>query len=269
MKCKQNIFLFMMILLLFKPMTVEAGIVISGELTHEKEVAPGEKYIGVIVVQNQGAETEEVKVFQTDYLFYYDGSSFYCKPGEVPRTNSRWIQFSPKRFILPAGEEISVNYSVQVPDSDSLFGTYWSMIMVEPIPKSSPEQDLPERTIGLTTILRYGIQMVSHIGTSGRRELRFLEAELLNKEGVKMLQVDIENIGDRWLRPSVWVELYDAIGNHIGKFEGRQIRTYPGTSIRQCIDLTGVRPGNYKALIIADCGDDDLFGINYTLTISK
>ena len=69
------------------------------------------------------------------------------------------------------------------------------------------------------------------------------------------------------MRPLVWVELYDDIGNHVGTYEGRTIRTYPGTSVRYTIDIDEVGLGTYKALVVADCGGDDIFGINYTVQV--
>jgi hypothetical protein len=248
---------------------VKAGIIIAGELTHERVVTPGETVEGVIVIRNPGNTPEEVKVFQTDYLFTCDGQSYYQNPGDVVRSNATWIEFSPKRFSLPVGDEFIIHYTIRIPQVDTLKGTYWSMIMVEPIPQSSPERALSEDTIGLTTVLRYGIQIVSHIGQTGSRDLKFLDTRLLNIQGDRILQVDLENTGERWLKPLVWVDLYDMTGNHIGKYEGDQLRTYPGTSIRQKIALSSIQPGKYKALIIADCGEEDLFGIHYTLTINE
>jgi hypothetical protein len=63
--------------------------------------------------------------------------------------------------------------------------------------------------------------------------------------------------------------MYDNDGTLIGNYAGQSIRTYPGTSIKQRIDLTEVPVGTYKALVVADCGDEDLFGIQYTITIEE
>jgi hypothetical protein len=111
--------------------------------------------------------------------------------------------------------------------------------------------------------------MVTHIGMNGIRRIKFLGAKLLNEKGQRVLQIDIENIGERFLRPRVWEDVYDLNGNHMGMFEGNQLRTYPGTSVRYRIDLSRIRDGIYKTLVVADCGGDDLFGIQYTLKIDQ
>ena len=140
--------------------------------------------------------------------------------------------------------------------------------MIEEIPDYEPEE-IAENSIGVRTILRYGMQLITHIGDTGARELQFLDTKLLKTDKERLMQVDLENIGQRLLRPEVYVELFDLNGTKIGKFETRKRRTYPGTSIRQNIDLSEVASGMYKALVVADCGGDEIFGINYTLKIEE
>lgn len=262
-------------LLLLIPIGSEAGVSVIGGLTHERIVGNpeiGETYRGTILIRNTGEEPQEVKVYQTDYLFFFDGRNIYGEPGETPRSNADWITFSPKRLVIPPKETSQVNYTVKVPDDETLVGTYWSMIMVEGISKDSPEVIKPEEgkvKLGIRTVLRYGIQMVTHIGDTGARKLKFSNTKLLKDEEMRILQLDIENIGERWLRPFLWAELYDEKGSYIGRFEGGRLRTYPETSVRFKIDLSQVPKGEYKALVVADCGRDDVFGATYTLRFEK
>jgi hypothetical protein len=165
-----------------------------------------------------------------------------------------------------------VNYTIKVPSDPNLVGTYWSMIMVEGIPEGSPESSQPEKDkakVGITQIMRYAIQMITHIGNTGERRLKFLETKVLRESEKRFLQEDIENIGQRWLRPFLWAELYDEKGRYIGRFEGRRKRIYPSTSVRYTVDLSNVPEGTYKALVVADSGGDYIFGANYTLKFEK
>jgi len=67
------------------------------------------------------------------------------------------------------------------------------------------------------------------------------------------------------MRPDVYVELFSEQGVSVGKFPGVKYRTYPGTSVRQSIDISSVAKGTYKALIVVDAGGDDVFGVQYTI----
>ncbi len=244
----------------------KADIMVVGSLTHEKVCRPGESYAGEIAIKNCGAQEEEVRIYQTDYSFQSDGTNRYGEPGRMSRSNASWIAFSPKRFRIPAGEQMTVQYVVHVPAADTLEGTYWSIIMAEAVSQVTPET-LSKRSLGISTVLRYGIQLISQIGETGMKSIRFMNTELRNQDGKCILQVDIENTGDRMLRPHVWADLFDGQGRSLGSFQGETFRVYPASSIRHRIELNGVGNGRYKALIVADCGEDDVFAVQYSLMI--
>ena len=272
MKTRTIIFLTVLALPFLIPQTATAGISVAGGLSRKKQAEIGETYQGIISLKNTSDGPQEVKVYQTDYTFFCNGKRFYSEPGKIPRSNANWISFNPHRMIIPPGGTTTVNYTIKVPDDPNLVGTYWSMIMVEGIPESSPESSQTEdgkTKVGITQVMRYAIQMLTHIGDTGERKLKFLETKLLRETEKRLLQVDMENIGERYLAPSLWAELYDEHGGYTGKFEACVMGLYPGTSVRYKVDLSDVPEGNYKAMVVADCGGDYIFGANYTLKVEN
>lgn len=274
MKSKITTIFLTLLLFLLIPYVAEAGVAIVGELAHERKARVGESYQGIIFIRNSSEQPQEAKVYQTDYLFFFDGRNIYGEPGQMKRSNAKWIHFSPKQLTIPANEVSQVNYTINVPVDEVLVGTYWSILMVEEISESPPEaigDEKGEPTLGIRQVIRYGIQMVTHIGDAGVRRLEFLKTRLLREKEGRILQVDIENTGERLLRPFLWAELYDEKGSHIGRFEGGKfpIRIYPETSVRYRVDLTQVPKGTYKTLVVADCGGEDIFGVTYTLEFEK
>lgn len=243
--------------------------VVNG-LTQEIVLQSGAKKEGKIVLRNNADGPREVKVFQTDYTFRCDGTNLYDKPGACPRSNCSWITFSPQQFSIPAKETLTVHYVVQVPKDDKLVGTYWSMLMVEPKPIPDPalsQSGSGKAMLSVQTVLRYGIQMVVHIGNTGKRDLKVVDKRLATTEGKRVLQLDIENCGERWLRPNIWAEVYDDKGAHVGKFQCLRTRIYPGCSTRNCIDLSSLKAGKYQALTVIDNGDESVWGAQYALEI--
>jgi hypothetical protein len=263
MKRVIEITLFLVFLYLYIPVIGQVSVI--GNLFREKPAKPGETYSGTIEIANIGKEAAEAIVYQTDYLFYADGTNQYGDPGFLPRSNAKWIEFSPKQFVIPAEDKAVINYTVHVPAVDSLAGTYWSLLMIEPVNKSTPE--LTKGQIGIISIVRYGIQLITHIGDTGSRNIRFFDTGLTKEESSMFFQVSLENNGQRMLTPLPWIELWDQNGKEVGKFEGVQARIYPGTSVKQKIDISSVKPGSYKALLVADAGGEDVFGMNLTLQI--
>jgi hypothetical protein len=259
------------IVLLCASLLPAAGdVCLVGGLAREVTLEPGGKSEGRIILQNRAEEPQDIKVYQTDYLFYADGRNVYGEPGSVPRSNSSWITFSPSQFVIPPKETRSVYYTIQVPPTKDLAGTFWSMLMIEPQSAAAPQTQSPEETkaeVSVRTVLRYGIQVVTDIGEMGTREMRFADRRLVVDGEKRTLELDIENTGERWLRPMVWAELYDEHGVSIGRFDGGRLRLYPGCSARFAIDLSQVPPGPYQALVVADNGDENVFGAQYKLEI--
>jgi hypothetical protein len=254
-----------------KEAVCSGDVYVVGGLTRESALSPGSSTSGKIILRNTSDVPREVRVYQTDYTCHFDGTSVYGDPGSEARSNAAWVTFTPHQLVIPAGETASVYYKVEVPRQGKTEGTYWSMLMVEPLcaaDSGSARADDGKSEIGIRTVLRYGVQIVTNIGDTGSRELRFANKRLLPREdGKTVLELDIENSGQRWLTPQVWADLYDEEGVLIGRFEGGRLRLYPGCSGRFDLDLSQVPKGRYKALIVADNGDDSVFGAECRLEI--
>jgi hypothetical protein len=264
--------LVVILILAVSPLLVRAQVGIVNGLTQEKICKPGETFESYVRLKNNGAKDETVKIYQTDYLFTADGKTYYDIPGKVGRSNAAWITVSPKQVTLPGQATLDVKYACKVPAGESLIGTYWSIIMFEVVPpaqriKSDPAQK--EINFGVNQIMRYGVQIVTHLGESGARSLKFLNTELLQNKDGKTLQVDLENNGERWLRPFSYVELYNEKGEPAGKIEGERWRIFPGTSVRYRFDVSSLKVGTYNALIVFDNKDASVFGAQYKLNITQ
>jgi hypothetical protein len=265
-----NAFLPSMALLLLFAMPLGAQVSVVGELSQDHTARPGQTYTGTIVVKNDTNEPQEAKVYQTDYHFFADGRNSYGEPGSHVRSNAQWITFGPSYVQLPPQGLVTVRFSVAVPfRKDSLIGTYWSMLMVEGIAQGSPEssrQPDKKAEMGITQTIRYGIQIATHVEGTGERLVVLKDPRVVDREkGKRVFQVDIENTGTLGIRPEVYLEVFNEQGISKGKFPGAKFRMYPGTSVRQTIDLSTLPPGSYKTLLVVDTGSEDVFGAQYNL----
>lgn len=243
-----------------------ARAVTISSLTHERQASPGETYSGSIEIVNNDDLPASVELYQTDYTFQSDGSNAFNTAGSSARSNATWLDFSPNRIIIPAHATYLVNYSVDVPANDSLTGTYWSMLMVEESAPAQTAQDPVEKQASISQIVRYGVQCITHIGSTGQSDLEITGAKLVaDSVNVKELQLDVKNDGNRWAVPIVWAELFDTNGKTAGKFECEKKRVFPGTSVRFKIKLNDELKGSYKALIVLDTGGEDVIGAKYDL----
>jgi len=262
---KKTLLFFTFILFLSSFAYARIGVVSS--LHHEKTIRPGGSYQDLILIKNEGEDKTEVRVYKSDYLSLCDKVS-YKDPGENPRSNSSWISYSPNYFNISPQQIVPVRYTVQVPQDENLKGSYWSMLMIEEIPEETP---LKENGVKIRTIIRYAVTIITNVGEDEIYKLEFSDARLLREDERIIFQLDIKNIGDWRTSPFVWAELYNKEGAYIGRFEGQSStkKILPTCCARFKIDLTQVPKGQYKALVVADCGGDDIFGATYTLRIEK
>ncbi|MFC2166710.1 hypothetical protein ACFLQZ_01945 [Acidobacteriota bacterium] len=228
----------------------EIGVV--GDLTHTQSAQPGETYETRIAVKNFGDHETEIKVFQRDFSYNSDGKQFFYEKGAQKRSNASWITYSPlQRKILP-GETTAVICSVQVPNDQSLVGTFWSLILIE-----SSSSKL------------YAIQMITHIGLTGMVQVEFVNMSLVREEKNISLHVDVKNTGERLIRPILYAELYDEEGVFVSKIEGGTWRIYPETSVRYRVDVTHLPARVYKAMILVDNLDEHVFGTEFLLDLTS
>jgi len=251
--------------------SLSAGINLNvdGTLTRSFTLDPGGKTRGEIVVQNTGDEESELKIFLQDYLHYADGRALFQKTGTVGRSNASWITMTPNQAVIPAKGSLTINFTLSVPPDPKLEGTYWSLLMIEPVPKSllTPGKQENDVDIQVVTVVRLAVQMITTIGTSGEAKLSFRNRSLTKEKSGRFLTLDLENTGERLLTPHVWTELFNKKGQSSGKIDGSRHRIYPGCSARFVLDLSKLAPGGYKAVVVADNGDDNVFGANYTLEL--
>lgn len=253
------------LIILMGSLQLNANILVLNGLTHEQTSQPGETYRDKIEIQNNGTEAQSVKVYARDYWFSYTGESRHDMPGTMERSNAAWVNYSPQLLTLGPNESAIIDFEVQVPDNDSLKGTYWSVIMVEGI--IPPDTAASTRGVTINTAIRYAVQVITNIGETGKKDLKFLGLELTEKGEDKVLNVAVENTGESILKPEMSVEVFNQDGNSLGVFKTDRRKTFPGTSITSSIKLVGIEPGKYTAILVADCDEDHIYGTNITLEI--
>jgi hypothetical protein len=251
------------------PAAARAQLTVLTNLVEERTARPGDQYTGMITIGNSSGQTQAVRVYQTDFRFAADGTSNTDDPGTSARSNATWIHPQVTRLSIPAGTEVNLPYTVNVPVADSLRGTYWSAVMIEGAPTSPAVAALTSAgraRAGVGSVMRYAIQLATHIGATGSRAVQFSNVNASQSpDSGSAVQLDVTNVGERGFRPTLWIEVYDSDGALRAK--GKQVRglLYPGTSLRQRFELGRFPRGSYKAVIFADTGSEPVFAAQFAV----
>lgn len=247
--------------------TARGQVSVLSSTVEEHTGAPGESYTGRIAISNTTADSQAVRIYQTDYQFQANGTSTFDQAGSTPRSNARWISLQSAQVVVGPHSTMSVPYTVVIPRSDSLRGTYWSVVMVEGVGAPASLHAAAGRPqVGIATVIRYAVQVATHIGSSGTRTIHLSAPHASQKpDSGAFIDADVENTGERAYRPQLWIEVYDAQGKLRGTAKQSRGLLYPGTSLHQRFALGVLPAGTYKAVIYADTGEDSVYAAQYTV----
>lgn len=263
-----RIFIIVTVLLLM-PMMSNA-LSIQGSLSRDFIVTPGSSTEAQIIVKNPSNEPKGIKIYQTDLKTWADGRNDYANINTYPRSNASWIKFSPDLLTVPAGGTGIINVTILAPNGN-FEGSYWSMLMAEPLDEQSPElagKGKGNGGIQFVVKTRYGIHVHTVIKDTGKKKAKFINKELKIENDRKMFFVDVENTGSKMFRGKCQIELFDSKGKPAGKLaDPSELRLYPESSGRFKFDVSKIAAGKYTALCVVDAEDDDIYGSRHQLII--
>ena len=259
--------LLFLLALLVKGTTWATTITVPGSLTHESKVSLKQVIEGSIPIQNESDQIATVKVTLSDYLFKANGESSFPQAGTCSRSNSSWIKSGSKEIEVAPHTTYNFSYKVEIPNDTSLKGSYWSIFLIEPIEEKFADAT-KEKSLGVQTIIRYGVQVITHVGEKGSYELKVLDKKITKDNENTSLSLSVENTGSLMQTPSLLLELVDEKGKKAGRFEIFKQRILPSCSVTYQVDLSTIPQGKYKAMAILDHGEGAFFGAQYDIELN-
>lgn len=246
-----------------------ANIVVLNGLTHNYKVENGQVYKGKIAIENTDNKPQNVKIFLQDFTYLADGSINYTTPNSNDKSNANWIKLNTNLVTLKAKEKTEIYYEIKVPDKISQAGSYWSVIIVEPIDDLKPNDN--KDGINITSVIRYAIQVITDYDSEkAKPDLKFEGIKIDKEDGRQILKIAIANNGNLYCKPIAAIEIYNRKnGQKIGNFSSQAMGLLPKTSKSFYIDISKMPPDTYNAVIIATDEEENAFAINVELEIKN
>jgi hypothetical protein len=220
-------------------------------------VSRGETVSGGVTLYNSGNEAIMVKVSQADYV-YNDRDEVYCiEPGKYERSNANWINFQNSVTVRPK-QKVVHNFTVSTPDERQISGSYWSLLFFE-----QEDGFFPAASGDLLLGFRYGVQIVNNINHTGSVDLSFVDA-FFEDNNVSLI---VQNTGSLWISTEIKIEIFDEYATYIGSYIAEKRGIHPDLNKRIQIPITNLNRSNYYAVIIADCGNNKVFGHQMSFTV--
>lgn len=246
------------------PFTSFAGIQVQNGLTHTHSGIAGNVMTGKIRVKNVGKREERILIYKQDLSLSCNNTIEYDELGKNARSSGNWVQTNVDEKLIAAGEEYDILYTVTIPNSADLSGTYWNIIMIE---GADPVKEEAEQGVKISSRVRYAVQMIVDVGTFQSPQMAFENfVYQKNQAGNQTIHVLLANKGEYASKTKLTLEVYGANGEKLKVIESQAKRLYPKKCNDFELELKGLPVGKYEGIVVADNGKD-LFGANITISI--
>ncbi len=261
--------ILLLITLILQFSFLHAGIVVLNGLTHSYKIENGKVYKGTIAIENTGNSSQNVKLFLQDLSYHADGTINYTTIRTNKRTNGDWIKLNTNLVTLKAKEKTEVFYEITVPNQTVDPGSYWSVIIVEPVEDIKPSDNKPG--VNITSVIRYAIQVITDFETEkAKPDLTFESVKVEKEEGKQTVKIAIANTGTLYCKPTASVEIFNRkTGQKIGTYSSVTMSLLPSTSKTFSIDISKVPPDKYTATIMTTDEEENAFALNVELEVKN
>lgn len=258
-----------LIIFLFSVCFLQANIVILNGLSHNHKVENGQVYKGKISIENISNQPQSVKLFLQDFTYQSDGSINYTAPNTNIKTNTNWIKLNTNLISLKAKEKTEIFYEITVPKQITDPGSYWSVVIVEPVENIKPSNE--KQGINITSVVRYAIQIITDVDSEkAKPDLKFEDLKIEKEEGKQILKIAIANKGNLYCKPTATAEIYNKkSGEKLGTFSSLAMGLLPQTSKSFHVDISKMPPAKYNAVLIATDENENAFALNVELEVKN
>ncbi|MGL6128398.1 hypothetical protein BBI01_13835 [Chryseobacterium artocarpi] len=248
---------------------LHAGIVILNGLTHSYKIENGKVYKGKIAIENTGTHPQSVKLFLQDFTYHADGTNNYTAIKTNKRTNGEWIKLNTNLITLKGKEKTEVFYEITVPNQIIDPGSYWSVLIVEPVEDIKPSDQ--KIGVNISSMIRYAIQIITDFETEqAKPDLKFESVKVEKEEGRQTVKIAIANNGNLYCKPTASIEIYNRkTGEKIGTYSSLTMGLLPSTSKIFPIDISKVPPDKYNATIMTTDEEENAFALNVELEVKN
>jgi hypothetical protein len=221
----------------------------------ELKVAPGAETSQSVKLSNSGALATQVRVSIADWTLSETGDQTFVKKGGTSWGCASWIQVNPAEFALPPGGNSVVRYTMHVPQ-DAREGGFHCAILFETLPP--PREQLTQGT-GVINLLRLVTTIYATIGNppivAKIERLELAAPKKPAKNGALEVITEFSNSGTTQYRVSGELQVLDADGNPVRKFEYKSFPVLPGVSRSSVFPLEPPLPaGQYLLRAVIDTG---------------
>ena len=229
------------------------------------QIDPGQTYQGEIFVFGSDRETTNVTIYKNDWFLTTAGAYQFLPVGTVKRSASPWVSLNASQLSLPPKAGQKVQYTLRVPGNAA--GSYWTALMFGTVPATSQGKDR------LQIAMAGRVACIMRIDVNGSaRSVGSIERFNLNwdqqRHGLAAV-MRVKNGGASFVHFQGRLEIRDAQGRIVNVIPFGEGTVLPESAqeFRLQDESSGLKPGFYVALAIADLGDKTMKAVQTTFQV--
>ena len=127
----------------------------------------------------------------------------------------------------------------------------------------------PQRGVTVTSLIHYAIQIISNFDSESVKDLEIFGVDIDTTKENNLVSISVNNKGNFMLKPIMILELYNDLGEQVYRTEIPYQKVYPGFCKLFELSINDVPKGTYNGIIVADCGDENIYGINIEIDVPE
>jgi P pilus assembly chaperone PapD len=235
----------------------------------EIEAEPGTSHTRAVTLTNPGTQTIRVRATLADWYLARDGSPQFDapEPGRAYAA-SGWVRFAPPEFLLEAGKQGTVRFTLSVP-ADAQPGGYRTGLLFEFLP-DTPEESSAARQVRLRS--RIATLVYVNVGRSAPA-VDLTNMQVRNAAQQTQIVAALKNTSRRTVRTRGTLMLYDGSGVSVAQILVPDVPILPESERELAIAadeaIKPLIPGSYRVELKLDLGMPALVVGETTLRVTR
>ncbi|PIB34031.1 hypothetical protein BFP72_00590 [Reichenbachiella sp. 5M10] len=244
----------------------QGSVTVLNGLSHMYSGQSGEEIRGHVVLLNTSDQTERVRFELNEAIFSCDSSRVFTNREAHSQSSSAWFASDVMDKELAPNEQYIYDYSIHIPEDESLQGSYWTVLMVSVENSVSAEQLMSG--VSIDSKVRYAIGLMTHVNAFDQVQLDFDDVELAldTLDYAQALDIRLKNDGQFIEGVSLILEVYDMDGEKVTDIYSDRNMVFPGVCKRYLMDISSLPDGEYYCLLLANARDE-YAGTSISLTL--
>lgn len=233
---------------------LQANVIVLNGLTHSYSGVSGQVFEGEVVLANTSTVEQRVSFSLNEAIYDCNKGRAFVEGVNHINSSTNWFNGAVSEKILEPKEKYIFKYSITVPSSTTLDGSFWTTLMIN---VDKPIREETVANIGLDTKIRYAVRILVDVNIPEDVNFNFKSINIKsNNTSKRQLIIKVLNDSKFIENVKLSLEFYNKEGEKVYEIQTNRSKVFPKVCREFLIDISDLSIGVYQCLILADARDE-------------